>query len=307
MSFLTQVDPDKYPQTPFSPFSLDPGFSLSNASAMAWMSQLAYEATDLLNPNARVAAIGAKLGLQATAFAHSFSSRLRMTSARGVIAVGPNAIVVAFTGTEPLSAIDWAADFEARLSLDDVHKGFEAAVDGAWATIKPAIAANVASGKALFFAGHSMGGALAVIAAARAVKEKVKVTAVYTIGGARSGGAEFAGDYPLGDATFRLVYGDDMVTALPPMSPLGYRHVGCMVFCPRGKTFAEVHPSPVGEDNRLLDEVLLRGVGDLLTGVQGVTRNFPLRDPVVAVTYRVQPPGIADHVPDSYLAALGQT
>jgi triacylglycerol lipase len=163
MSFLTQIDPDKYPQTPFSPFSLEARFSLSNASAMAWMSQLAYEATDLLNPNARVAAIGAKLGLQATAFAHSFSSRLRMTSARGVIAVGPNAIVVAFTGTEPLSAIDWAADFQFRLSFDDVHKGFEAAVAAACATIKPAIAANVAGGKALFFAGHSMGGALAVI------------------------------------------------------------------------------------------------------------------------------------------------
>jgi hypothetical protein len=88
MSFLTQIDPDKYPQTPFAPFSLEPGFSLSNASAMAWMSQLTYEATDLLDPNARVAAIAAKLGLQASVFAHSFSSKLAMTSARGVIAVG---------------------------------------------------------------------------------------------------------------------------------------------------------------------------------------------------------------------------
>jgi triacylglycerol lipase len=304
MSFLTQIDPDKYPQTPFAPFSLDPGLNLGNASAMAWMSQLTYEATDLLNPNARVAAIAAKLGLQASVFAHSFSSKLAMTSARGIIAVGPNAIVVAFTGTEPLSVIDWVSDFEARLTLDDVHQGFEAAVDGAWASIKPAIAANVASGKALFFAGHSMGGALAVIAAARAVKEKVKVTAVYTIGGARSGGAAFAGDYPLGEATFRLVFGDDMVTALPPMSPLGYRHVGCMVFCPRGKMFSDVTPSPAGEDNRLLDKTLLRGLGDLLTGV---SRNYPLRDPVVAAMYRGLPPGIADHVPDSYLAALGET
>jgi hypothetical protein len=53
-------------------------------------------------------------------------------------------------------------------------------------------------------------------------------------GRTRSGGAAFAGAYPLGDATFRLVYGDDTVTALPPLR-LGYRHVGRMLFCPRGK------------------------------------------------------------------------
>jgi pimeloyl-ACP methyl ester carboxylesterase len=174
--------------------------------------------------------------------------------------------------------------------------------------IKPAIAANVASGKALFFAGHSMGGAFAVIAAARAAKENVKVTAIYTIGGARAGGAAFAGAYPLGDATFRLVYGDDMVTALPPMSPLGYRHVGRMLFCPRGKTFSEVSLSPAGEDNRQFGRTLVTGIRDVLAGVKGVSRNYPLRSRKIATAFRVLlPPGIADHVPDTYLNALGQT
>ena len=67
---------------------------------------------------------------------------------------------------------------------------------------------------------------------------------------------------------------------------------------------SQCRASPAGEDNRLLDKTLLRGLGDLLTGV---SRNYPLRDPVVAAMYRGLPPGIADHVPDSYLAALGQT
>src|SRR5262249_39936934 len=167
--------------------------------------------------DAKIKTIADRWSLQATVFAHTFSSKLPMTSARGIVAVGAKAIVVAFTGTEPLSLHDWILDFEVRLSVDDVQSGYQAAVDGAWGAIKPAIEANVADGKALFFAGHSMGGALAVIAAARAAKENVDVTAVYTLGGARSGGAAFAGAYPPGDRTFRLVYGDDMVTALPPL------------------------------------------------------------------------------------------
>jgi triacylglycerol lipase len=137
-------------------------------------------------------------------------------------------------------------------------------------------------------------------------KENVRVTAVYTIGGTRSGGAAFAGPYPLGDATFRLVYGDDMVTAWPPLS-LGYRHVGRVLFCPRGQTFAEVSLSAAGEDDRQLDTTLLTGFGDVLTGVQGVTRNYPLRSAPIAAFFRLLPPGIADHVPDTYLNALGQT
>jgi triacylglycerol lipase len=306
MSILSQIAAEKYPPTAFSAFTPAAGFSLGNASAMAWVSQLTYEATDLHNPNAIVAGVAEKWGLQARVFAHAFSSKLPVSSARGIIAVGPTAIMVAFTGTEPLSPHDYLVDFEVGLSLDDVHDGYERAVDGAWADIGPAITANSAQGKALFFAGHSMGGALAVIAAARAVKEKVNVTAVYTIGGARAGGEVFAAAYPLGDATFRLVYGDDMVTAFPPLS-LGYRHVGRMLFCPRGKTFPEVSLSPAGEDDRQLDRTLLTGFGDLLHSVQGVTRNYPLRRPPIADLFRLLPPGIADHVPDTYLNALGQT
>jgi len=303
MSFLSQLDADKYPRTAFDSFAPDAPFKLGNAVAMAWMSQLSYETAG--RNDAKIKTIADRWSLQATVFAHTFSSKLPMTSARGIVAVGAKAIVVAFTGTEPLSLHDWILDFEVRLSVDDVQSGYQAAVDGAWGAIKPAIEANVADGKALFFAGHSMGGALAVIAAARAAKENVDVTAVYTLGGARSGGAAFAGAYPPGDRTFRLVYGDDMVTALPPLL-LGYRHVGRMLLCPRGKTFSEATLSPAGEDNRHLDSILLTGFGDL-TDRQGLTRKYPLRSPEIAAFFRLLPPGIADHIPDSYLDALGHT
>jgi acetyl esterase/lipase len=228
-----------------------------------------------------------------------------MTSARGIIATGHNAMVVAFTGTEPLSLQDWITDFDVGLSFDDIQHAYQSAVDAAWTDIGPAIADNAAQGNFLFVTGHSMGGALAVIAAARAAADpKTKMTAVYTIGGARAGGQAFADAYPLPDATFRLVYGDDMVTALPPLS-LGYRHVGRMLYCPRGKTFADVNFSPAGgPDGRQLDKTLLTGLGDVIAG-QPPT-NYPLRSPPIALLFRALPPGIADHVPDTYLRALGQ-
>jgi triacylglycerol lipase len=299
MSDLIQIDPDKYPPTAFSSFTAEKDFTPGNAIAMAWMSQLAYEATDLHDPQGRVAGIAAKWGWQAKVFARAVNNKLPPTSARGVIAVSPSAIVVAFTGTEPATPKDYITDIEAPLSVHDIHQGFETALEGAWEPeIEPAIAP--AGGKALFLAGHSMGGALAVIAAARAVKEQINVTAVYTIGGARSGGAVFAGAYPLGNNTFRLVYGDDMVTALPPMEPLGYRHVGRVLYCPRGRTFAEVSLSPMGEDDRQFHPALLKPFGD-------PTRPYPLRSPPIELLYRGLPLGIADHVPDSYLNALGQT
>ena len=303
MGKLSQINPDKYAPTAFSSFTPQADFTLGNAIAMAWMSQLTYEATDPHNPKGIVAAIGAKWGLQASVFTQPFSSILPLTSVRGVIAVGPTAIVVAFTGTEPLTAGDYITDFEARLGPDDIHPGFRAAADAAWPAIKPAIEA--AGGKPLFLAGHSMGGALAFLTAFRAVSEHIKVTAVYTIGATRCGGAMFADAYPLGNATFRLVHGDDMITALPPMFPLGYRHVGRMLFCPRGKTFSEVNLSPAGEDNRRFDKALFAPIGDW---VENFTRHYPLRSPPVELAFRtLLPPGIADHVPDSYLKALGQT
>jgi pimeloyl-ACP methyl ester carboxylesterase len=77
-------------------------------------------------------------------------------------------------------------------------------------------------GAKLIFAGHSLGGALAVIAASDA---KTDAAAVYTFGMPRAGNAGFVAGYNgrLGDRTFRLVYGNDIVPMVPA-EPFG--HVG---------------------------------------------------------------------------------
>jgi hypothetical protein len=63
--------------------------------------------------------------------------------------------------------------------------------------------------------------------------------------------------------------------ALAGAYPLGYRHVGRMLFCPRGRTFSQVSLSPAGEDDRHLDKTLHTAFGDVLTGLQGITRDGP--------------------------------
>ena len=302
MGKLSQINPDKYAPKAFSAFTPQADFTLGNAVAMAWMSQLTYEATDPHDPKGIVAAVGKRWDLEASVFTQPFSSILPLTSVRGVIAVNRTAIVVAFAGTEPLTPSDYITDFQAKLGPNDTHPGFQAAADAAWPAIKPAIEA--AGGKPLFLAGHSMGGALAFLTGFRAVSERINVTAVYTIGAARCGGAVFANAYPLGNVTYRLVHGDDMVTALPPKLPLGYQHVGRMLFCRRGERFSGDALSPVGEDDRRFDKALLAPLGDWF---EDLTRHYPLRSRVIDLLFRALPPGIADHVPDSYLKALGQT
>jgi triacylglycerol lipase len=97
-----------------------------------------------------------------------------------------------------------------------VHEGFELAIEAVWPQIAPVLATiNVP----LFFTGHSLGAALATLAATRLAPR-----AVYTFGSPRVGNAEFAKtlkDVPI----FRVVDDTDEVTHLPP-PVFGFSHVG---------------------------------------------------------------------------------
>jgi hypothetical protein len=75
--------------------------------------------------------------------------------------------------------------------------------------------------------GHSLGGALAVLAALH-IAEIYKhdpISAVYTYGQPAVGGATFCRRYEsLGIPTYRIVHGADLIPHMPPFAP--YRHVG---------------------------------------------------------------------------------
>jgi pimeloyl-ACP methyl ester carboxylesterase len=107
------------------------------------------------------------------------------------------------------------------------HKGFLEALDQVWDEISQALAEFLKShpGAPVYFTGHSLGAALATIAAARF---KGGNSVLYTIGSPRVGDDKFvAAVEHNARLKFRFVNAGEIVTQVPPDVPLGhYRHVG---------------------------------------------------------------------------------
>jgi triacylglycerol lipase len=97
-----------------------------------------------------------------------------------------------------------------------VHEGFAGALDGVWKHIAPVLADLEGP---VFYAGHSLGAALATLAAVRRAP-----AAVYTFGSPRVGDARFAAaaaTLPI----YRVVDDADLVATVPP-EQLGFSHAG---------------------------------------------------------------------------------
>jgi hypothetical protein len=129
-----------------------------------------------------------------------------------------SSVFISYRGTEPSMVANWLSDVEYnQTALKDfpgkVHGGFGRAFSLVRDQTTKAI--NALPGARLYLTGHSLGGALAVIAAAHF---RQKVTAVYTYGQPRVGDQVFsdAFDRALGDRTFRYVNNYDIVPHLPP-------------------------------------------------------------------------------------------
>jgi hypothetical protein len=107
-----------------------------------------------------------------------------------------------------------------------VHKGFAAATDHVWGLVHSQVRSALVKGGRLWVAGHSMGGALAVLSAARLVEESVPVAGVYTFGTPRVGDAAFAASYR--PSLHCIENANDIVCHLPP-PPAAMQVVGAML------------------------------------------------------------------------------
>src|SRR5882724_8667645 len=225
MSVLVSLKPEIYRDDSLNGFTANRQFTPGNARAMMWLSQLAYETDD----ERKVDDILSKFQLKKRLLGSNGPiTGLLQRKASFIVAAGHGATFVMFAGTDPLKIGDWFKDFKLALEPNVLHKGFAEAVDSVMRDIQAVIASRGADEQPLFFTGHSMGGALANIAALRALEADVQATAVYTFGGPRAGGQDFFDRYTskLGDCTFRLVRGHDIVPAVPPSLAGNFRHVG---------------------------------------------------------------------------------
>jgi triacylglycerol lipase len=201
------------------------------------------------------------------------------------VASRPGAVIVAFRGTEPDrlgDAFDDALVALVRATHGAVHEGFRDALDRVW----PALLARLtplAASRAIWFSGHSLGAAVATLAA-----DRFPATAgVCTLGSPRVGDRAFAAafDARFGDRAARYVNDADIVTHLPTPFPLPYAHVGQL---------RQITP-----DGRVTGQapVLAHFVRDVFGGVG------PLQDIVHALqsgAVRRAPDFLLDHMPRGY-------
>jgi triacylglycerol lipase len=312
MSILVELPERLYQRDAFAAFAAVAPYSLGTARAMAWMSQLAYETA---HPD-KIKLICRLWDLQLLQIiANDSGSGLLKIHTRGVIVKGHGGLIMAFAGTDPLVPANWISDFDVGLNVGfntgpglgltpgPLHRGFDKAFDAVSEQVTQALAER--GSEPLLITGHSMGGALAVIAADHCLTEKkLRATAVYAFGMPRVGDEDFAVRYndTLGAITYRLVHGDDIVATVPP-SRFGFRHVGRLINCARGGHFAPDQPTSEFSDEPQFGGSLMSGLQQGLRDLFALQLQPTFRDDALGRMSGLLVPPIADHLPDRYLHA----
>lgn len=161
--------------------------------------------------------------------------------------------ILCFRGTEPRNAINWLTDASVHVEpvpgLGSVHGGFYRNVVFIWHRVEAAVEEALAGARLhdgggeqtqlppledLYITGHSLGAAMAVVAAAKIFDSdryrewKRRIRGIYTYGQPMVGDAEFAeiAERRFGQLLFRHVYSHDLVPRLPPISTGLFVHFG---------------------------------------------------------------------------------
>ncbi len=144
------------------------------------------------------------------------------------VAAGNGFVIVAFRGTQPGSLHDIVDDALVALvpwSQGFVHLGFKAALERVWKPLM-AVVEPLSASRTVWMTGHSLGAALATLAA-----DRFPTTAgVCTLGSPRVGDRTFGAgfDARFGERAARYVSDADIVTHVPTPFPLPYDHVGTL-------------------------------------------------------------------------------
>jgi triacylglycerol lipase len=142
----------------------------------------------------------------------------------GMLVTTPTAAILAFRGTDDLE--DWATNLSLWFrrpwgeSWGAVHAGFLTAVESLWGQLARSVQSLSQTRMPIWITGHSLGGALAVLTAAKLANEhpKVIIGGVCTFGQPRVGNAKFAQRIKahLGDRLMRFECTRDPVPEQPP-------------------------------------------------------------------------------------------
>jgi hypothetical protein len=194
---------------------------------------------------------------------------------------------------------DWRRNADIRRSNSVpgavVHRGF---ADGAKEVWEAGLGDYIASlpSRKVWFTGHSLGGALATLAAARALNDRGRLDGLYTFGSPRVGDADFADSFrgmmaERGLTYYRFVNGEDVVATVPHLSKVQlslrpvvrFKHAGTLKYIDRG--------GRITEDPTQLDQLKARVLA-LLPVDDGGHLDRRFLDGI--------PNAVGDHVPTFY-------
>ena len=195
-------------------------------------------------------------------------------------------VVVAFRGTQPDEWKDILADVNIVLvswKSGLVHQGFKRAFEVILPKLDPVLQ-RLAPNHALWFCGHSLGAALATLAA----DHYASTRGVCTFGSPRVGDPAFARafDAKMAGRSFRYVNDHDVVTHVP--LPLAYEHVDLMRFIAPDGTVSRGKPAIAHFFADLIGKP-----AQLLEVVHSLQSNQP-------ETLTTAPIFILDHMPKAY-------
>jgi triacylglycerol lipase len=243
-----------------------PGINRQNAEFFGRAAHLAYNDPQVIEASLP------ELGLQLVKF-------FDCQNTQAYLAKNDQACVLAFRGTQPTILVDWLSDLDAHQvngPVGKVHEGFLCALHYIWLDVWKTLQSERGM-RSLWITGHSLGGALAVLAAAKLRFEKAQpINGVYTYGQPRVGDFEFCSRYDngFGDYTFRFVNFKDIVPRVP-FRTMNFYDLGQFFY------FNENNYDP----ETTWGEILLRNVGRTIQ--QMVKKN-----------------GVTDHYMDNYLLKL---
>lgn len=198
--------------------------------------------------------------------------------------------ILVFRGTEPSQRADVLADLKVWKTplakhgypegWGEAHSGFVEAFESVAPLIDKKLAELEGTGIKLYITGHSLGGALATLAAARLLRDdapKVELAGVYTFGSPRVGDAAFAKAFrsaakKRGVRAVRVRNDNDLVTRIPGLT-LEYEHVGTLAFLQEGKLVVGPETEPVYASSSTADHGI-SGFGAALAPQPGYYRRL---------------------------------
>lgn len=223
----------------------------------------------------------------AASFAHG------PTSTQGFWTANADHVVLAFCGTSDVR--DWLTNIRFAMVPElggKAHRGFCEALDAIWSIFFTKLKTHTDAGRKLWITGHSLGGALATLAARR-LPTSMKPVGVYTFGQPRVGDTAYAKKYKL--KHHRFVNNKDIVPTVPSrfipgaFPPAFYTHCGELEFFDKNGKLVGNSSSELG---------LLPELQETLSQLSTATTEAQAKQLIID--------GIRDHAMKGYLECLAK-